>query len=138
MISGLHQHHIGCLVESIEAFREENTATWSKADYSVVHTVSSQDVKVCFLQFSNDTIIELVEPGEANVPLAKMLKKGTTYYHVGFITDSYDKSVQRISDAGFRLLTEFSSEAFGGKRCSFYFHPQLKLIELIEGKGRAS
>jgi methylmalonyl-CoA/ethylmalonyl-CoA epimerase len=138
MISGLHQHHIGCLVHNIESFKEENDPTWGKASYSQIHTVSTQDVKVCFLQFSSDTIIELVEPGPENQALSRMIQKGITFYHVGFITDAYEKSVKKLVNGGFRLVNEFNSEAFGGKRCAFLFHPQLQLIELIEGRVKTS
>lgn len=138
MIPGLRQHHIGCLVENIETFKIENDFHWSGSSYSAVYAVSNQDVKVCFLQFSDDTVIELVEPGPGNLSLLKMIQKGNSFYHLGFITDAYDQSVEKLSEAGFRQISEFSSEAFSGNRCAFFFHPQLRLIELIEGGSKSS
>ena len=132
MFSDLKQHHIGCLVHSISDFIAENIEVWPQDKYSTSYFVSSQDVRVCFLQMSPDTLLELVEPGPANQPLAKLLNKGITLYHIGFISNSYDESVERLLHSNCRQLSEFNSEAFDGKRCAFFYHPQIRLIELIE------
>ena len=132
MIPGLKQHHIGCLVSSIADFKAENQNAWNDENYSQVYLISSQHVKVCFLQISSDTRLELVEPGSENLPLAKLLNKGTTYYHIGFVSESYDETVKKLTEANCRQLSEFRSEAFNGKRCAFFYHPSIRLIELIE------
>lgn len=129
---GLRQHHIGCLVASIEEFKNENEGLWKEADYSKVYSISSQDVRVCFLMMSSDTRLELVEPGTGNQPLLKLLTKGLTYYHIGFITATYEESVEMLISSNFRQLSEFTSEAFKGRRCAFFYHPQMRLVELIE------
>jgi methylmalonyl-CoA/ethylmalonyl-CoA epimerase len=132
MFSDLKQHHIGCLVASIDDFKNENKEVWDEDKYSQVFLISSQDVKVCFLQMSTDTCLELVEPGSQNQPLAKLLNKGITYYHIGFISNTYDESVDMLINSGCRQLSEFKSEAFNGKRCAFFYHQSIRLIELIE------
>jgi hypothetical protein len=111
---------------------EENNKVWNADNYSQIYEVSTQDVKVCFLQFTVDTLIELVEPGVNNKPLSKLLSKGSGYYHIGFTSHAYDESVGKLMSSHCRQLSEFHSEAFNGKRCSFFYHPQLRLIELIE------
>lgn len=133
MFPDLKQHHLGCLVANIEEFKLENKDLWSEDKYSTIYSVSSQDVKVCFLQNNLDTCIELVEPGIQNKPLSKLLSKGFSLYHLGFISNTYETSVENLTKSNCRQLSEFHSEAFNGKRCSFFYHPQLKLIELIEG-----
>jgi hypothetical protein len=132
MLPELHQHHVGLLVSSIQEFKAENKYVWSDEKYSQIYSISSQDVKVCFLQNNNDTIIELVEPGSHNKPLEKLLSKGISFYHLGFVSDKYEASVESLIRSNCRQLSEFHSEAFNGKRCAFFYHPQLKLIELIE------
>lgn len=133
MFPDLKQHHVGCLVSSIEEFKSENRGVWTEDKYSEIYPILSQDVKVCFLQNNQDTCIELIEPGILNKPLGKLLTKGFSFYHLGFMSHNYENSVENLVKANFRLLSEFYSEAFNGKRCSFFYHPQLKLIELIEG-----
>jgi methylmalonyl-CoA/ethylmalonyl-CoA epimerase len=132
MIKNLKQHHIGCLVSSIDEFKLENKSIWSEEDYSEVYTITKQDVKVCFIKGINGPYIELVEPGIENKPLKKMLDKGFSYYHIAFSSQQYEESVSDFIKANCHQLSEFVSEAFNGKRCSFFYHPQLKLIELIE------
>ena len=132
MFPELKQHHIGCLVESIDEFKIENENVWDAEKYSQTFFVSSQDVQVCFLQMSSDTCLELVQPGTSNKPLSRLLSKSLTYYHIGFITRQFDDSVKRMIDSNYKLLSVFDSEAFGGKRCAFFYHPQIHLIELIE------
>ena len=132
MFRHLKQHHIGCLVDSIDSFKKENKDIWIAKDYSEVYTIEIQDVKVCFIHNTGGVFIELVEPGIQNKPLIKMLAKGYSYYHLAFISQSYEDSVNNFKNAGCHQLSEFSSEAFAGKRCSFFYHSQLKLIELIE------
>jgi methylmalonyl-CoA/ethylmalonyl-CoA epimerase len=133
MLPELDQHHVGILVSSIEDFKSENREVWTEDKYSDTYFISSQDVKVCFLQNCKDTRIELVEPGVHNKTLGKLLSKGFSFYHVGFISHTYENSVEHLIQSNCRQLSEFHSEAFNGKRCTFFYHPQLKLIELIEG-----
>jgi len=132
MFTGLQQHHIGCLVASIEEFKVENKGIWSMSEYSEVYTIEAQDVKVCFVEQSGGIKIELVEPGSNNRSLTKMLEKGTSFYHLAYTSTAYDDAVKSFEEANCRQLSEFRSEAFKGKRCCFFYHPQLKLIELIE------
>lgn len=132
MFNNLEQHHIGCLVSSINEFKEENQNIWAGSDYSEVFDIKTQDVKVCFIKKSGGVMIELVEPGAGNKPLCKLLNKGVSYYHLAFTSQHYEKSVEDFKRANCHQLSEFLSEAFNGSRCSFFFHPQLKLIELIE------
>jgi len=134
MFPDLVQHHIGCLVASIAEFKTENSNVWDDDKFSRVYSVSSQDVKVCFLQISSDTCIELVEPGAANQPLSKLLTKGITYYHIGFKSDRFNESVNMLINSNCKFLSEFKSEAFAGKRCAFFYHPHIRLIELIESE----
>jgi hypothetical protein len=133
MFGNLEQHHIGCLVKSINSFKKDNCNIWSEADYSDTFTIKMQDVKVCFLKNREGIMLELVEPGIENKPLIKMLAKGISYYHLAFVSRVYEKSVHEFTETGCHQVSEFLSEAFGGKKCCFFYHPQLKLIELIEG-----
>ncbi len=132
MFDNLKQHHIGCLVYSIDSFKNDNKNIWSEFDYSEVFTIDTQDVKVCFINKTGGAAIELVEPGSKNKPLNKMLSKGVSIYHLAFISHCYEASVHNFKVANCHQITEFFSEAFDGKRCSFFYHHQLKLIELIE------
>ena len=136
MFSDLKQHHSGCLVKSIEEFKWNNQLIWKETDYSDIFTIKAQDVKVCFIKNIKGSFIELVEPGEQNKTLRRMLEKGIITYHIGYITSQYLQIIERCRQAGLHHLSEFQSEAFYNNRCSFFYHPQLGLIEIIEGDGK--
>ena len=128
-------HHVGCLVEDISAALKTYEGTIPLTDIPAPVTVSSQKVRVCFLPSGNGTFIEFVEPAPDNNFLQRMLRKGTTYYHVGYYCKDLDSSVQHFLAAGsqaFYELNRFQSEAFAGRYCVFLITAQQQIIELIE------
>ena len=87
-------HHVGCLVEDISAALATYAGTFSAADLAAPITVISQKVRVCFLPSGNGTFIEFVEPEPDNAFLHKMLRKGSNYYHVGYLCSDLDNSLR--------------------------------------------
>ena len=125
-------HHVGCLVENIPAALATYAGTCNLKDIAAPTMVSSQKVRVCFLPSGNGTFIEFVEPGPDNAFLQKMLRKGISYYHVGYLCADLDQSVQSFIAAGGHELTRFQSEAFEGRECVFLITTQQQIIELIQ------
>jgi catechol 2,3-dioxygenase-like lactoylglutathione lyase family enzyme len=125
-------HHIGCVVSSIEESLETYKSTLGFSNCSEVFFVSSQAVKVCFLEIGRGTYLELVEPMDQNSAVAKLLKKRHSYYHVGYKTSNFKKDVNDLERKGAKLITRFKSEAFNNKECAFYYTEELHMIELIE------
>jgi methylmalonyl-CoA/ethylmalonyl-CoA epimerase len=124
-------HHTGCLTRDIEATKTVY-AGMGFGDFSETYTVSDQKVKVCFIEMSQGVFLELVEPIGDNVPLNKMLKNKVSFYHLGYLTDEFEKVVQDLQNDGFYLLNSFRSEAFSGRYCAFLYTPEMQLIEIIE------
>jgi len=125
-------HHIGCVVESIEESLKTYQTTLGFSKVSEVYMVSSQDVKVCFVEVGNGTFLELVEPLNLNSSIAKLLKKRHSYYHVGYKTSNFNEDIMRLEKNGAKLITRFHSEAFNNKECAFFYTTELHMIELIE------
>lgn len=125
-------HHVGCLVENISAALETYAGTHTLSEIPTPVTVSSQKVRVCFLPVGNGTFLEFVEPDPTNAFLLKMLRKGTSYYHVGYFCEDLDQAVQSFVTAGAHELTRFQSEAFEGRCCVFLITAQQQMVELIE------
>jgi hypothetical protein len=132
MFSDLKLHHNGCLVNNIEEFKSNNKLIWDETDYSDVFYIRAQDVSVCFIKNKTGSFLELVEPGATNHTLSRMLEKGIINYHLGYITSHYSLVIERCKQAGLHHVSEFNSEAFQDMRCSFFYHFQLGLIEIIE------
>lgn len=125
-------HHVGCLVENIEQALEDYSILFPESKKSIIYNIADQNVKVCFLEVSTNVFIEFVEPLDLESTLAKMKKKGTSFYHIGIYVNNFDDELLRLESMGYRKINEFHSEAFQGKRCSFLYNNELHLVELIE------
>jgi hypothetical protein len=125
-------HHVGCLVEDIPAALAAFPATSSSPNVAAPVEVASQKVSVCFLPAGNGTFIEFVQPWPENGFLLKMMRKGISYYHAGYLCRDLEESVQSLVAAGAHELNRFQSEAFEGRCCVFVITGQQQLIELIQ------
>ena len=128
----LKVHHIGCVVESIEDTVKTYTQLLGFKNVSQIYDISSQNVKVCFIEIGNDTFMEFVEPNDLNSAIGKLLKKRHSYYHTGYLVKNFDKTLDELCENGAKLITSFKSEAFNNKQCAFIYTPELHMIELIE------
>lgn len=131
-LSGLTYHHVGLLVDNIEDSRQHYTQLFGKEKISNVINVTSQKVKVCFVNHSEGSFIELVEPiGEDSV-VYKLLKKRHSYYHIAYKVKDIHSMVEKLEKLNYKALDFFNSEGFAGKLCIFLYTPEAHLIELIE------
>ena len=122
-------HHIGILVNSIE----EATGAYRELDARISQPVAiaSQSVRVCFVDMDSSVAIELIEPTAKGVS-QDLLKRGITYYHLGYLVPKFDSALEDLAELNYVHLQTFHSEAFEGRRCAFLMSPVLHLIEIIE------
>jgi len=126
-------HHIGCLVENIpEAISEYKKLYSNNLESTNPIKIETQKVSVCFLKIANSVSLELVEPFPDNRTLLKLLKKGTSYYHLGYLTPNFKEESIRLISEGYKKLPDFKSEAFNFCLCAFFVNSLGHLIELIE------
>jgi len=128
----LQFHHTGCLTDDIEASKEVYAGLFGFTSISATFTIESQQVKVCFIQTAPGVYIELVQPAEMNSFFAKIQKSKNPYYHIGYTSTAYDAALKTMIEKGCHMISEFHSEAFEGKRCSFLYTPEMHLVEIIE------
>ncbi len=127
----LTPHHIGCLTDNIK----KSISTYEKMGFSAkseIYFVSSQNVKVCFIEIRNLFYLELIEFSKENHSLNKIFKTGNPYYHIGYQVGNIQSAISELQAQGFYLVNQFSSEAFQGNLCAFLYSPEMQLIELIE------
>jgi methylmalonyl-CoA/ethylmalonyl-CoA epimerase len=129
---GLEFHHVGLVVESIEASAGHYSLLFGTENISAAINIDSQKVKVCFVKMGPDSFIELVEPVGEDSQVYKLLKKRVSYYHIGYKVNDITLAVARLTEMNYKPMDYFNSEAFNGKRCIFLFTPGAHLIELIE------
>ncbi len=123
-------HHVGCLVQNMD-----EAAGYYRELHPHISTpilIEPQGVRVCFVDTGSGVAIELVEPVNETSLVYKLLRKGIVFYHLGYLVPSYEAAVQDLSDKNYKLIQEFRSAAFEGRRCAFFTSPLAHLIEIIE------
>ncbi len=135
-MDSLTLHHYGFLTSSTLDWLAENESLLGKP-FRVFDTIKiqSQKVDITFVeQTQGEVLTELVEPWEDNLRLHKMISKGLTVYHKGFLSKvgMFDEMVKKMEEKGVHSLGAFQSEAFGNKRCVFLVSRNLGMIEIIE------
>jgi methylmalonyl-CoA/ethylmalonyl-CoA epimerase len=123
-------HHVGCAVDSIKDYLKLYRESLGFTQVSEIILVKAQDVQVCFVEIGPGSYIELIEPISDHSPLEKFKRIG--YYHICFLVEDIDQTVEQLTSQGFLLISLFPSEAFNNRRCSFLVNPFGHLIELAE------
>jgi methylmalonyl-CoA/ethylmalonyl-CoA epimerase len=124
-------HHVGCAVKSIEAALP---AYRQFPNISEPVFVSSQKVRVCFIEIGPGSYLELVEGTAPDSMIAEFLKKRISYYHIGYMVDDFDAAAAKLVEDGCHAQPAFHSEAFGGRRCQFFMNTAFHWIEIIESE----
>lgn len=128
----LQLHHIGCLVKSIEDSAGVYRKMFGEGKISGIVNVSSQGVKVCFVETAPGVFLELIESLHEESAVARLLKKNVRYYHAAYLSSDFDNDIQSLAAENCAQLNTFVSEAFQGKRCAFFCMPDGVMFEVIE------
>jgi methylmalonyl-CoA/ethylmalonyl-CoA epimerase len=123
-------HHVGCAVDSIEDYLRLYRDALGFIKVSSIIPIKSQKVQVCFVEVGNGSYIELIEATAPDSPIEKFKRVG--YYHLCFLVEDLDQTIEFLKSQNFLFISLFSSEAFGDRRCSFLLNPFGHLIELAE------
>ena len=129
-------HHYGILTSSTSEWLSENEVLLGKP-FKISHIIkiSSQKADITFVeQKEGEVLTELVEPWQDNHTLNKLIEKGVSAYHKGYLLSAgeFDEVVEMLVERGFHSLGIFQSEAFGNRRCVFLVTINLGMIEIIE------
>ena len=132
-IYGLRMHHVGCLVANLEeALAGYRSGPLTQPVTGPIQISGNQQVRVAFVGEPPETLLELVEPGPDNGYLQKLLKRGVTFYHVGYLAADLPAAEQRFLEGGSHEVARFHSEAFDGRECVFFLTAGGQMIELID------
>lgn len=114
--------HLGIAVRSLEEAQETYAQLLNSEAYKS-ETVESEGVKTAFFQVGPNKI-ELLEPTRADSPIAKFLeRKGEGIHHVAYATEDIRAELQRLKEAGYRLLHEEPKKGADHKWVAFV-HPK--------------
>ena len=114
--------HLGIAVRSLEEAQVTYAQLLNTPAYKT-ETVESEGVKTAFFQVGPNKI-ELLEPTREDSPIAKYLeRKGEGIHHVAYATEDIRAELQRLRDAGYRLLQETPKKGADNKWVAFV-HPK--------------
>jgi methylmalonyl-CoA/ethylmalonyl-CoA epimerase len=123
-------HHIGCAVNQLE----NSCATYADAFDLTRRTrsfdITSQHVRICFVELANSFYLELITPLNDKARLASFFRIG--FYHLCFLVEDLGAAREHLIAQRFFPLHAFESEAFDGNLCQFFLSPQKHLIELAQ------
>ena len=125
-------HHVGTLVDSIDASVAMYRSLFLYSKFSDKVYISSERVFVCFIEIAPDVYLELIEPADEGSVVSKMKKKGISYYHLAYQVAHFEETIEVLLKMNFKQVSAFDSEAFDNKRCSFFMSPDMHLIEIVE------
>ena len=125
--------HIGVAVEDLDA---AIALYGERLEMELAHreTVESQGVEAVLLDVGEGHV-ELLRPLGPDTAIGKYLeRRGPGLHHVAYAVGDIDAALQRIRDAGLRLIDEEPREGIRGSRVAF-LHPKATggvLTELVE------
>ena len=128
--------HLGIAVRSLdEAVPYYEKALGLKCGHR--EEIPSQKVRAAFFAVG-EVHLELLEPTDAQSPIAKFLEKNPSggIHHIAFASDNVETQLQQAAGAGVRLIHEKPFEGAAGKLVAF-LHPKSTfgvLTELCQNK----
>ena len=126
-------HHIGYLVKKLpraaEAFESLGYVRQGDATAD-----GYRKVDILFLE-KDGYVVELVSPNAPDSVVAGLMK---TYknapYHICYLCGDLEKELAGLTSAGyFQIDVPMPAPALGDRRVCFLMHPQMGMIELLEG-----
>lgn len=122
--------HIGIAVKDLESANEVFATLFGEASYKQ-ETVEIEGVSTSFFKVGPNKI-ELLEATRPDSPIAKFIeKKGEGIHHIAFAVEDVRAEMKRLSEAGFRLLSDEPKIGADNKLIAFV-HPKSSNGVLIE------
>ncbi|ASJ04957.1 MULTISPECIES: methylmalonyl-CoA epimerase [Thermococcus] len=126
--------HVGIAVKNLE----EAIKVWEGLGLKVeeIEEVPDQKVRTAIIHVG-ESRIELLEPTAEDSPIAKFIaKRGEGIHHIALGVDNIEEHLEKLKEAGYRLIDEEPRIGAGGARIAFV-HPKAVtgvLLELCERK----
>jgi methylmalonyl-CoA/ethylmalonyl-CoA epimerase len=128
-------HHVGFVLESIEESAGGLAcalgATW---DGNIVFD-PLQNVRVTFLRgaHANDPQFELIEPGNTESPVTRLLEQGGGLHHLCYEVGDLDAHLVFCKSVGTIIMRKpVPAVAFGGRRIAWALTKRRLLVEFLE------
>jgi lactoylglutathione lyase len=117
--------HVGIMVKDIETSRQfYQQIVGLELIEEMIHT--NGELKPAFLGINGDTIVELIEGDNANLPAEGKV------HHVAFTVEGIEKEKERLQSLGVSLVWEDITTLPNGTKSLFFLGPDGEWIEFYE------
>lgn len=124
-------HHIGYLTDNFKSsFNSFKILNYYKKGKLIKDDLLQ--VKIQFLENSNNHLIELVKPYKKNVGLINIFKKKIFAYHFAYKVDDLNNSINKLKKKFKIIVNPVPAKAFNNKKVAFLKMKNSFIIELIE------
>lgn len=123
-------HHVGIATEDLDALADLYAALLAAP---VAHEETFEGTRVAFLE-SEDSYLELLEPGDEGVIETFLEEQGPGMHHLAFETNDIETTLSYARELGVELVDEEPRPGAWGHQVAF-LHPESTggvLIELVE------
>ena len=135
MDSAAKLHHVAFVVRSIREAAERFTRTLSGVwDGRIAH-IPEQAVWVSFVRRTppGEPLLELLEPVDAQSPVAAFLKRGGGMHHLCYEVADLQAEVESAGSEGSIVVQKpVPATAFGGRRVAWVYTRDRLLVEYLE------
>jgi len=129
-------NHIGIVVKDIDQSIEyyKQTLSWNLISKKIYDPI--QKVFIAFLKDKENGILyELIEPDNLDSPVANLISKRISLYHICYEVNDINKSIESLKQGGFILISQPEKAiAFNMKLVAFLMSKDNLIIELVEMK----
>lgn len=132
----LRFHHVGVACESIA----DETAIWTSLGYNLEDESFEDEAQGIRGQFmtGNGPRIELLEATSASTTLTPWLKRRVKLYHMGYLVDSFDISLEKLIKNGASIVRNPMISTYFKSRIAFLMLSNLMLVEIIESSKKSN
>jgi len=123
-------HHIGVACESLAP----EMSTWTALGYRLEggpFIDHAQGIRGQFV-VGNGIRLELLEPIGDSSTLEPWLKRRIKFYHLGYLTSSFDATMEGLIGSGATVARSPMMSAHFEARIAFLMLPNLAMVELID------
>lgn len=137
----LQLHHIGCVVDSIEARIGSYQIDLGSASASRIFEDPIQRSRVAFLEFPTpgSVLFELIEPAAPDSPVGRFLEKGGGLHHLCYEVDDLAGQIQQMkAQKAVLIRSPKPAVAFEGRRIAWMRIKDGLLVEYLERRAAHS
>jgi methylmalonyl-CoA/ethylmalonyl-CoA epimerase len=132
--NSMRLHHVAYVTRSVAEKMAQFSEMLGCRPAGPIVTDEVQGVRIQFMEMSDGSLLELLEPYGERSPVKRHLLKGGGIYHVCFEVDDLDRTLRRLQEAGDAIVVGEAgpAPAINNRRVAFVVTTTGDLFEFVE------